>query len=70
MKTLNNQEVEICETNYYDGIAQVVEAYYVESEVALTEEELLELEDKYQEELAQDGYESLIGRARTMTEDR
>lgn len=63
---LNNQEVEIMETEYADGLAMVIEAYYVESEMALSEDELLELEDLYQDELAQRAYESLVDRAHDM----
>ncbi len=60
---LNNQEVEVNEVDYADNMAIVVEAYYIDSEIALTEDELLVLEDKYQEELAQDAYEHMVDAA-------
>jgi hypothetical protein len=65
---LNGQEVEISETEYNDGMATVIEANYVESELALTEEELDELQDLYQEELAQRAYETLVDRAHDATD--
>ncbi len=70
MKTLKNQEVEITETGFDDGIAQVIEAYYVQSEIALTEDEMLALEEKYQEELLQNHYGDMVDRAHSMMEDR
>jgi hypothetical protein len=66
MYTLNGCEVEVVETDYADGLAMVIEAYYLDSEIALTEDELLELEDKYQDELAQRGYENMVDKAHDM----
>jgi hypothetical protein len=63
---LNSQEVEITETELNDGIATIIEAYYVESEAGLTEEELIELEDLYQDDLTQRAYERLVDAAHDM----
>lgn len=48
---LNDQEVEIVDTHYDGQMAQVIEAYYIDSEEALTEDECIELEERFQDEL-------------------
>lgn len=59
---LNDKPVEITDTMIVDGMAIVIEAFYIDGD-ALTEAEMIELEDKYQEELAQDAYERSIDSA-------
>ena len=57
---INDQEVEVLEVDYADGMANVIEAYFVDSEVELTEEELSVLTYEYQSDLAQAQYEKMV----------
>lgn len=51
---LNNKEVKVISMEYDDEIVMVMEAAYIENNKPLTEDELLDLENKYQAELIQD----------------
>ena len=57
---LNYREVELEEVDYNDGIARVIEAYFLDTEEMLSEEDLTEITEIYQEVLAADCQEKLL----------
>lgn len=55
---LNDRQVEISETETDDGNVMVIEAYFLDGEMdLLTEKEMTQLEEDYQDSLAQEAYE-------------
>lgn len=71
---LNSVEVDILETNYDDGVIQVVEAYFMPKNDSkygtnLTQEECEVLEAQYQDSLLADYYGNQIDCAQDAIED-
>ena len=56
---INNKEVRIVSTEYDDEMVMVLEAAYIDSNLSLTDADLLDLEYKYQAELLQDANEGI-----------
>jgi hypothetical protein len=59
----NNRQVEIAETDVGDGTMMVIGAYYVDTDVELTEDELLAFEEAYSEALQEMYFEYQVCRA-------
>lgn len=71
MYKLNGREVEITDKEIEVGEGVwIVDAYFTDTDVDLTDEELRELEDVYQVELYEDAYADMACRAHDSMEDR
>jgi len=67
---LNEREVAIIDRSIDEDFIQVIEAYYLDTEEKLNEEELLELESKYQQRLCECHYGDLADYVHDMMSDR
>jgi len=60
---LSKREVEITDMDFNGDTVLVIDAYYVDKDEQLSDEELSDLQDKYAEELAQEAYEHMVDQA-------
>lgn len=68
---LNERQVEIVESDWDTGEgAWVTSAYYIDTDVDLTDDELDLLTDLYQDEIYQDKYETAVDAAHDYFEER